>query len=167
MSHPLTWLYGKLGRCYPAVFITVELQTAFLVATGAVALFSFYYSVSRGDFLKILAIALALTAVAIGVVLVRVLKRLPPLKAWIGGARSSEQTAEAWQLAVNMPMELIRRDFLLPVLVTLATVVASVIILQLSWLAFFPIAIAALLAVAYAATLHYLALELAMRPILF
>ena len=167
MSHPLTWLYRKLGRRYPAVFITVELQTAFLVATGAVALFSFYYSVSRGDFLKILAIALALTAVAIGVVLVRALKRLPPLKAWIGGARSSEQTAEAWQLAVNMPMELIRRDFLLPVLVTLATVVASVIILQLSWLAFFPIAIAALLAVAYAATLHYLALELAMRPILF
>ncbi|HSD25332.1 MAG TPA: adenylate/guanylate cyclase domain-containing protein [Solirubrobacterales bacterium] len=167
MSHPLTWLYRKLGRRYPAVFITVELQTAFLVATGAVALFSFYYSVSRGDFLKILAIALALTAVAIGVVLVRALKRLPPLKAWIGGARSSEQTAEAWQIAVNMPMELIRRDFLLPVLVTLATVVASVIILQLSWLAFFPIAIAALLAVAYAATLHYLALELAMRPILF
>ena len=66
-----------------------------------------------------------------------------------------------------MPMELIRRDFLLPILVTLATVVASVIILQLSWLAFFPITIAALLSVAYAATLHYLALELAMRPILF
>ncbi len=167
MSHPLTWLYRKLGRRYPAVFITVELQTAFIVATGAVALFSFYYSVSQGDFLKILAITLALTAVAIGVVLVRVLKRLRPLNAWIGGARSSEQTAEAWQLAVNMPMELIRRDFLLPILVTLATVVASVIILQLSWLAFFPITIAALLSVAYAATLHYLALELAMRPILF
>src|SRR5437763_1734774 len=41
------------------------------------------------------------------------------------------------------------------------------IVLQLSWLAFSPITIGALLAVAYAATLHYLALELAMRPILF
>ena len=40
-------------------------------------------------------------------------------------------------------------------------------VLGLSWLAFFPIASAALLAVAYAGTLHYLALELAMRPILF
>lgn len=167
MSHPLTWLYKRLGRHYPAVFITAELQIAFLVATGAVALFSFYYSVPQGDFLKVLAITLVLTAVAIGVVLVRVLKRLRPLKAWIGGERSSEQTAEAWHLAVNMPMELIRRDFLLPILVTLATVVASVIILQLSWLAFFPIAIAALLSVAYVAILHYLALELAMRPILF
>src|SRR6266446_3360659 len=142
VSHPLTWLYRKLGRHYPTVFITVELQSAFLVATGAVALFSFYYSVSSEDFLKILAITLGLTAIALAVVITRVLKRLGPLKAWIGGARSSEQTAEAWHLAVNMPLELIRRDF-------------------------FPITLAALLAVAYAATLHCLALELAMRPILF
>ena len=39
--HPLTWLYRKLGPRYPAVFVTAELQSAFLVATGAVALFSF------------------------------------------------------------------------------------------------------------------------------
>ena len=65
MSHPnpLTWLYRKLGRRYPAFFITVELQSAFLIATGAVALFSFYYNVSSGDFLTILAITLGLTAV--------------------------------------------------------------------------------------------------------
>ena len=165
--HPLTWLYRKLGRHYPAVFITVELQTAFLIATGAVALFSFYYSVSSGDFVKVLAITLGLTAVALAIVLGRVLKRLRPLKAWIGGERSAEQTAEAWQLAVNMPMTLIRRDFLAPIIVTVAAVIASMVILGLSWPAFFPITLAALLTVAYAATLHYLALELAMRPILF
>ncbi|MGA8219412.1 MAG: adenylate/guanylate cyclase domain-containing protein, partial [Solirubrobacterales bacterium] len=165
--HPLTWMYKKLGRHYPAVFVTVELQTAFLIATGSVALFSFYYSVSSGDFIKVLGITLGLTAVAIAIVLFRVLKRLRPLKAWIGGARSSEQNVEAWHLAVNMPMQLIRRDFLAPILVTLVAVVASMAVLDLSWLAFFPIGFAALLTVAYAATLHYLALELAMRPILF
>ncbi|HEY6638589.1 MAG TPA: adenylate/guanylate cyclase domain-containing protein [Solirubrobacterales bacterium] len=165
--HPLTWLYRKLGRRYPSVFITVELQSAFFVAAGAVALFSFYYSVSGHDFLKILGVTLGLTAVGVGFVLARVLKRLRPLKAWIGGDRSSEMTAEAWHLAVNLPIELIRRDFFVPMLVTVAVVVASVAILGLSWLAFFPIAIAALLTAAYAGTLHYLALELAMRPILF
>jgi hypothetical protein len=165
--HPLTWLYKKLGRHYPAFFITVELQTAFLIATGAVALFSFYYSVSSGDFIKCLAITLGLTAIALAIVIARVLKRLRPLRAWIGGARSSEQTAEAWHLAVSMPMELIRRDFLAPILVTVAAVIGSMIVLDLSWLAFFPITFAALLTVAYAATLHYLALELAIRPILF
>ena len=165
--HPLTWLYRKLGRHYPAVFVTVELQTAFLIATGAVALFSFYYSVSKGDFAKVLAITLGLTAMAIAIVLYRVLKRLRPLRDWIGGDRSSEKTAQAWHLAVNMPMELIRRDFLAPIIVTVVAVIASMAVLDLSWLAFFPITFAALLTVAYAATLHYLALELAMRPILF
>ena len=169
MSHPhlLTWLYRKLGRRYPAFFITVELQSAFLIATGAVALFSFYYDVSSGDFLTILAITLGLTAVGISFTIFRVLRRLRPLTAWIGGARSSEETAEAWQAAVNLPILLIRRDFLVPVLVTVITVIASVAVLDLTWLAFFPIAIAALLTVAYGATLHYLALELALRPVLF
>jgi adenylate cyclase len=165
--HPLTWLYRKLGRHYPGVFITLELQSAFLIATGAVALFSFYYDLSSHEFLKVLGITLALSAIGIAYVLVRVLRRLRPLKAWIGGARSSEQTAEAWHHAVNMPMQLVRRDGLVPVLVTIAAVIASMVVLGLSWLAFFPITFAALLTVAYAATLHYLALELALRPILF
>ena len=165
--HPLTWMYRKLGRHYPGVFVTLELQSAFLIATGAVALFSFYYNLSSHQFLQVLGITLGLTAIGIGYVLVRVLRRLRPVKAWIGGERSSEQTAEAWHLAVNMPMELVRRDGLVPILVTVVAVVASMVVLNLTWLAFFPIAFAALLTVAYAATLHYLALELALRPILF
>src|SRR3954470_10170440 len=167
MSHPLTWLYRKLGSRYPGVFITADLATAFVVGTGAVALFGFYYNVSGRDFLEILAITLGLTAVSISIVLVRVLKRLRPLSAWIAGARSSEQTAKAWHLAVNMPIELIRRNSLFPVFVAVIAVVSSMIILGLSWLAFLPIMTAALLSVGYAAIVHYLALELAMRPILF
>ncbi|HET9119864.1 MAG TPA: adenylate/guanylate cyclase domain-containing protein [Solirubrobacterales bacterium] len=165
--HPLTWLYRKLGPRYPAAFITVELQTAFLVAAGAVALFSFYYSVSGHDFLRVLAVTLALTAVGVGFVLMRVMRRLVPLQEWLAGARSSEESAQAWHTAVDLPIEMVRRDFWVPFVVTLVTVVASVAILELSWLSFFPILLAALLVTAYAGTLHYLALELAMRPILF
>jgi adenylate cyclase len=165
--HPLTWLYRKLGPRYPSVFITVELQTAFLVATGAVALFSFYYSVSSHDFLKILGVTLGLTALGIGFVLMRVLRRLRPLQEWLRGARSSEETVRAWHAAVDQPIEMVRRDFWVPLVVTVITVIASLAILELSWLSFFPIVLAALLTTAYAGTLHYLALELAMRPILF
>jgi adenylate cyclase len=167
MTHPLTWLYRRLGRHYPVVFLIVELQTAFLVAFGAVALFGFYYEVSGSDFLEILAITCGLTGIAVMIVLSRVLKRIRPLKEWIGGDRSSEKTAEAWDTAVNLPIQLIRRDFAAPILVTFATVISAIAILGLNWLAFFPITLASLLAVAYAATLHYLAIELAMRPILF
>jgi adenylate cyclase len=167
MGHPLTWLYRKLGRFYPSVFVTAELMTAFGVATGAVALFSFYYSAPKEDFLTILVITLGLTAVALTITLFRVLKGLRPLKAWIGGARDPEQTAEAWHLAVNLPVIMVRRSYLPPILVTVAVVIASLFILNLSWLAFFPITIVGLFSVAYAAMLHYLAIELAMRPILF
>jgi adenylate cyclase len=167
MSRPLTSMYRKLGRHYPGVFVSIELPNAFVVAAGSVALFSFYYSLSKSEFLEVLAIALGLTAVGVVSVLVRVLRRLRPLKAWIGGARSAEQTAEAWHLAVNLPMQMIRRDFLVPVLVTLAIVIASIAVIGLNWLAFFPIAVGAFVAVGYGAILHYLALELAMRPILF
>src|SRR5262245_15550462 len=167
MSRPLTWMYRKLGRHYPSVFITLELQTAFLVAAGAVALFGFYYDLSSGDFLTVLAITEALTALAICVVLARVYRRLRPLQGWIGGARSPQETYEAWKLAVNMPMLLLKRDFFFPVLVTLIAVVSSIAIIGLDWLAFFPIMLAGLLAISYSGTLHYLALELAMRPILF
>src|SRR4051794_27789030 len=167
MTQPLTWLYRKLGRRYPAVFLSLELPNAFVVTAGSVALFSFYYSLSKSEFLEVLAIALGLTAVGVASVLIRVLRRLRPLQAWIGGARSSEQTSEAWQLAVNLPIQMIRRDFLVPVLVTLTIVIASIAVLGLNWLAFFPIAVGAFVAVGYGAILHYLALELAMRPILF
>ena len=44
--------------------------------------------------------------------------------------------------------------------------VASVLILDLSWVAFFPLAIAGLIAVGYGAILHYLTIEAGMRPVL-
>ncbi len=45
--------------------------------------------------------------------------------------------------------------------------VAAVLLYDLSWLAFFPLLVGGLIALGYSAVLHYLALELAMRPILF
>jgi adenylate cyclase len=165
--HPLTFLYRKLGRRYPAVFITLELPTAFIVAAVSVALFSFYYEVSGSEFLTVLAITEGLTAIAIGFVLARTYKRMRPLQEWIGGARSPGQTARAWRIAVELPRQLIRRDFYFPIIVTLIAGVTAMIVLELSWLAFFPIIFAGALAIAYSGTLHYLALELAMRPILF
>jgi adenylate cyclase len=167
MRHPLTFLYRKLGPHYPTTFITLELQTAFIVAAGAVALFSSYYEVSGSEFLTVLVITEGLTAIAIGFVLARTYKRMRPLQEWIGGARSPGQTARAWRVAVELPRELVQRDFYSPIIVTLVACLTAVIVLELSWLAFFPIIFAGLLAIAYSGTLHFLALELAMRPILF
>ena len=50
------WMYRKLGRQYPAVFLIAELQLAFLVAAGTLGIFSFYYPSVASDFLLLFAI---------------------------------------------------------------------------------------------------------------
>jgi adenylate cyclase len=168
MGHPLTWLYRRLGPRYPAVYLLLELQSAFLIGAGAVALIGFYYEADKSDVLTVLAITCGLTAVAIAVVATRVLRRVGPLRRWIGGDHTPEASEEAWHTAVNLPLELIRRDAGFPVFgVAVPVSVAAVIAYDLSWLAFFPILAGGLVALGYSAILHYLALELAMRPILF
>jgi adenylate cyclase len=163
----LTWLYRRLGKWYPAVFLTAELQTAFLVTAGTLALFTFYWDIPEGDFLLILGIALGLTAVAVGLNLIRTYPLLRPIRRWIAGERSERATAEAWGAAIGLPMDLIRRDMVFPfIVVVLPSAIIAVAIMGLSWLAFFPFFFGGSVAVGYGGMLHYLALEAGMRPVL-
>src|SRR5207244_7780854 len=59
----LNWLYKRLGRHYPGVFLTVELQTAFVIVAGTLGLFTFFYNASTGDYLRTLAVVEGLTVV--------------------------------------------------------------------------------------------------------
>jgi len=167
MSKPLNWLYAKLGPRYPTVFMALELQAGFLVALGALALLSFYYSVGLERGAIILAATLALTALSIVVVFARVHRRMAPIRSWLRGDRGPDAAAAAWRAAVELPNHLVRRDFFVPFAITLPLVVLAIVLLDLSWLAFFPLIITSLVVVGYAAILHYLAVETAMRPILY
>lgn len=167
-GHPLTWLYRRLGARYPAAFIALELQTAFLIGAGSVILIGYYYEAERSHVLIVLALTCALTAIAIAIVLRRIFGRLGPLTDWIAGRRGPAETEAAWRTAVGLPIELIRRDSGFPVFgVAIPVSIVAVMLYDLSWFAFFPILGGALIALGYSAILHYLALELAMRPILF
>jgi len=164
---PFEWLYGKLGSRYPRVFVTLELQAGFLVTAGTVALLGAYYDASFSDFMYLLAFTLALTAGALGWGLVRILPRLWPITAWIGGERDDDATERAWATAVGLPLRLVKDELFSPVLaVVLPSCVAAVLILELSWLDFFPLVIAGTVAVGYGAILHHLTIEAGMRPIL-
>ena len=168
MTGTLTWMYRKLGARYPAVFVTLELQSAFVIGAGAAALIGFYYEADKSDVLTVIAITCGLTAIAIVIVLSRLYKRIRPLSDWIGGDRDPSQSLLAWRTAVGLPLELIRRDLGFPVFgVAVPVSIAAVLLYDLSWLAFFPLLVGGLIALGYSAILHYLALELAMRPILF
>ncbi len=160
-------LYRRLGPRYPAVFLTVELQSAFLIAAGTLGLFSFYYNASADDYLKILVGIVLLVAVAVGITLARTLPLMRPVQEWIAGARDAQQTQKAWEAAVCLPLELIRRDLGVPILIAIAPgSIWAVIVLHLSWLAFFPLFAGSLVALGYSAILHYLVLEAGMRPVL-
>jgi adenylate cyclase len=168
MSGMLTWMYRKLGARYPAAFIALELQSAFLIGIGAVALLGYYYDADSKDVLIVMALTCVLTAVAIVIVLGRISRRLGPLAAWIAGDRGPAESVKAWRIAVGLPLELIRRDLGFPVLgVAVPVSIAAVLLYGLSWLAFFPLLATGLIALGYSAILDYLALELAMRPVLF
>src|SRR3954451_15208580 len=112
----LTWFYRKLGKRYPAAFMVVELQTAWFITVGLLALLNLYYDAPSDDLLLMLGISLALTGATVTVAMVRSIRYLRPLSEWIAGDRRDGELAErAWATAVGMPVELIRREMRLPV----------------------------------------------------
>ncbi|MSO41914.1 MAG: adenylate/guanylate cyclase domain-containing protein [Solirubrobacterales bacterium] len=168
MAGTLTWMYRKLGPRYPFAYIAIELQSAFLISAGVVALFSFYYDADKGVFLQMLVVTLGLTALSIAFVLVRVHRRMRPLVRWIEGERDQDQTAAAWYSAVSLPLKLIKRDLPFPIFgVVIPASLFAVAQLNLSPLATLPLVAGGLIAIGYSGVLHYLAIEFAMRPILF
>jgi adenylate cyclase len=164
---PFDWLYRKLGAKYPKVFVTLELQAGFLVTAGTVVLLGSYYDASLSDFALLMAIALVLTGGSIVYGLIRIYPRLEPISQWIGGRRDEETTERAWTAAVGLPLALVRDEMLIPLLgVVFPSTAAAVVIFHLSWLGFFPLFVAGLVAIGYGAILHHLTLEIGLRPIL-
>jgi class 3 adenylate cyclase len=68
---------------------------------------------------------------------------------------------------VTLPLQLIRRDLFVPVVVAIVPAcIWAVIVLNLAWPAFFPLFAGSMVALGYSAILHYLVLEAGMRPVL-
>jgi len=164
---PFDWLYRRLGARYPKVFVTLELQAGFLVTAGTVLLLSSYYDGSLEDFALLLAIATALTGVSIAIGLYRILPRLNLISRWIGGSRDEAFTERAWSSAVGLPLALVRDEMVIPFVgVVLPGTVAAVVIFDVSWVGFFPLLTAGMVAIGYGAILHHLTLEIGLRPVL-
>lgn len=163
---PMSWLYRRLGKHFPAVFYLIQLGIGMMVTAGTLGLISFYYDASSAQLLKLLAISEALTVAGLTFGFVKVLKRMAPVKRWIAGERDPSSTVQAWDAAVNLPIRVMRDDLLWPgLLIGAPSVIAVVDVLDLGWTAFFPIFVAGGVAVVYAALLHYFAVETGMRPV--
>ncbi len=163
----LSRLYRRLGRFYPHAFLTIELQSAFVITAATLGLFTFYYNASAHDYVKVIVVALALTGLAVLITLIRTFPLMSPIRDWLGGQRDERSTARAWAAAVALPLNLIRHDLWVPVVVAIAPTCAwAVYVLDLAWPAFFPLFAGSMVALGYSAILHYLILEAGMRPVL-
>ena len=163
----LTWFYSKLGRFYPATYVTLELQSAFFVTVGTLALLSIYYDALADEYLPIGGVALGTTAIAVILNLRRTFPLLRPINRWIRGERDREASARAWSAAITLPLNLIKRDLWIPIMiVVLPTTAAAILFAELPWYSGIPIFSSALIAVGYGGILHYLMLETGMRPVL-
>ncbi|MFL5870203.1 MAG: adenylate/guanylate cyclase domain-containing protein [Solirubrobacterales bacterium] len=163
----IRFLYRRLGGWYPLIFLAVELQSALVIVAATLALFAFYYEGDTSQYLSILLIALALTELTIATTVIRARSALRPISDWIAGKRDPESSNRAWNAAIGLPLFLVKKDLPLPVLATvIPTCIAGIAILHLSWLAIFPLLAGSAVAMGYSATLHYLAVEAGMRPVL-
>jgi adenylate cyclase len=161
------FLYRRLGAWFPLVFLAVELQSALFIVAGTLALFTFYYEGSGGEYVTILLIALALTELTIIATVLRARGALRPISDWIGGRRDPESANRAWNAAIGLPLFLVRKDLPLPVLLSVLPICfVGIAILGLDWYAIFPLFAGALVALGYSAMLHYLAVEAGMRQVL-
>lgn len=98
-----TWCYRRLGKRYPVAFIGLELQTAWFITIGLLALLNLYYDAPRGDLLLVLAISLGLTGVTVAIAFARSIAYLRPLSEWIESDRGDGAlAARAWSTAVGM-----------------------------------------------------------------
>ena len=169
MALPL-WsaLYRRFGGRYPALFLTLELQTAFFITAATLALFTFFYNAPTADYLRTLAVVEGLTVFGVALTLRRTYPRLAPIRRWIEGARDDvEETARAWTAAVGLPLDLVRADIKIPTaVVVLPGCAAATAFLHLSWISFFPLVAGSFIALGYSGILHYLAVEAGMRPVL-
>src|SRR5712691_8175123 len=89
-----TWCYRRLGKRYPAAFMAVELQTAWFITVGLLALLNLYYDVSDSDLVLVLAITLGLTGLTVFVSLIRSIRYLRPLSEWIASDREDPVLTE-------------------------------------------------------------------------
>jgi class 3 adenylate cyclase len=163
----LNWLYRKLGKHYPAAFLTAELQSAYVIVAATLGLFTFFYDASAGDYLKTLAVVEALTVVAVWLTLARTYPRLTPIREWIAGSRGEDSTARAWSAAVGLPLHLLRYDVKIPLgIVVIPGCAAAAAFLDLAWYHYFALLAGSLVALGYSGILHYLLVESGMRPVL-
>jgi adenylate cyclase len=163
MERLANWGWGRFGVRYFKLYAAFEVVSAFLIVVGTLGLLTLYEKVSAPEYWRSVLFSCACVAVSLSVGTWKFKRRARPLLEWAEGRGGAP---EAWRTAISLPVEFVTRGAWLPVALVAAPV--SVFITVELDLPAYSVGIlfgGALVAVAYAAVLHFFGSELALRPV--
>ena len=159
--------YRRLGPRYPRVVLVPLFALAYLVGLAGVGLLRLYQDMSGGELLLIAGavVVLVLLDNVLGLTLASRLTR--PAERWLGGERTPEAAAAAWNALANLPLNFVSRGRWLAVLFNVVPISAFVtLVLDLSLVAFGILCAGAVVVLLYGVLLRFFGMELVMRPVL-
>ena len=160
-------LYRRLGRLYFVVYAVFDVVSALIICLGTVGLFKLYADFAVDEFFITLAFAEAVTFLTVLWVVYKGWCVARPMIRWVGGQRDEAASRDAWRAGVSFPRQFVAVSGWKP-FALVAVPIAVFLTLYHDLPAYSGVIIFAgtLVAVAYAAVLHFFASELFLRPVL-
>ena len=166
VRNPLPGLMRRLGRRYLLLYVVFDVATSIVIGLGTIALFSLYEPMSAGEFLRVVLFSEVVMLVALAYAFIASAHVVRPIERWLAAGRPAEGADEAWKSAVSAPRRFVVANGWRPyalVSVPIAIFVPWQLGLE-AWSATM-VLLGCLIAVAYAAVLHFFASEVFLRPI--
>jgi class 3 adenylate cyclase len=166
MDRLASWGWRRFGPGYFRLYVVFEVLSALTITLATLGLLTLYEQVSGAQFVRIGLFACACVTISLLVGSRKVLPKARPLLRWANGPRTAEGAPEAWRSAISLPVEFVTRAAWLPA-VLVALPVSIFVTAELGLPAYSELFLFAgiLVAVAYAAVLHFFGSELALRPV--
>jgi adenylate cyclase len=166
MERLARWGWRRFSVRYFWAYAALEVASAFVIAIATLGLLTLYEPVSGAQFLRIALLACGCVLVSLAVGAHKVLPKAKPLLRWASRGRPPGDAPEAWRAAIALPVEFVTRAAWLPV-VFVALPMSIFVTVELGLPAYSELFLFAgiLVAVGYAAVLHFFGAELALRPV--
>lgn len=159
-------LYKRLGRAYFLLYAGFDLVSSLFISLGTIGLFSLYGDISHDDFIAVVLFSDLCVCVALVYTFVRVRRLMEPLLAWQRDGKPDSGALEAWRTAVSLPRDFVVCNGWQPFVIVAAPIaIFTTLIAALPWYSALIIFAGGVVAVAYAAILHFFASELGLRPV--
>src|SRR3954452_20111521 len=166
MERLARWGWRRFGAGYFRAYAVFEVVSALTIAIATLGLLTLYEPVSGAQFVRSGLCGCGGGLLSLFVGSLKVLPKAKPLLKWAKGGRSPEDAPEAWRAAIALPVEFVTRAAWLPV-VFVALPMSLYVTAELGLPAYSELFLFAgiLVAVGYAAVLHFFGAELALRPV--